>query len=326
MKSKRKIYVLKFICVIISLIIVNFGLIKINNVKAEGDECMKTVIITGANSGLGFETAKKIAKNKSFRVILACRNLTKGSDAMQKIKKETENENVKLMELNTASFKSIRKFAVAYEQSGYGSIYALLCNAGVSGTHTGITEDGFDVIFQTNHLGHFLLVNLLLPDISEDGLIFVTSSDMHDSPMKKMSWNGTEILAHPDIALAKDNIRYSYSKLCNLYFTYELANILKDSGSKIKVNAFNPGFMVTNFMPVSKESILFVKTNMPDRFGDLENSSSAYAQLVTEEGLVSGTGLYYDRSINPKKSSDLSYDKINARELWDKSLELTQLK
>lgn len=283
---------------------------------------MKNVIITGANSGLGFETAKKIANSGiEYRLILACRNVQKGEDAKKSIIAESGNENIVVMELNTASLDSVRRFAGEYEESGYGKIYALLCNAGVSGTNSGLTEDGFDVIFETNHLGHFLLTNLLLPWMEEEGLIFATSSDMHDSPMGKMEWNSTETLAHPNAALAHESIRYSYSKLCNLYFVYELAERLRSQGSCIKVNAFNPGLMKTNFMPLTKASMAFVKMSMPERYGDLDKSSTAYAQLVTEDGLVKESGLYYDRSIHAKRSSVLSYNIKNRKELWAKSCE-----
>ena len=278
---------------------------------------MKNVIITGANSGLGFETAKKIAKtSKEFRLILACRNVQKGNEAKEMIISESGNENVLVMKLDTASLEAVRDFAQDYAQSGCGAIHALLCNAGINGTHSGLTEDGFDLVFQTNHLGHFLLTRLLLPQMAPEGLVFATSSDMHDPPMGKFDWPGTGRLAHPGEELAKKNIRYSYSKLCNLYFIYGLAERLKQQDCGIKANAFNPGLMQTNFASVTKASMAFVKMSMPDRCGDLEKSSAAYARLVTQVGLVQESGLYYDRSINVKRSSPLSYDEANREELW----------
>ena len=283
---------------------------------------MRNVIITGGNSCLGLETAKKIAKaSGDYRIILACRNLQKGEAAKAAIKAESGNENVEVLQLDTSSLDSVRSFARQYEESGFGSIYALLCNAGINGTSKGTTEDGFDVIFETNHLGHFLLTNLLLPYMEEDGLIFATSSDMHDSPMKKMTWEGTDAIARPDGELAGEITRYSYSKLCNLYFIYELADRLREKGSNIKANAFNPGMMKTNFAPVNKASMKLVKMSMPNRVGDLDASSTAYAQLVTEDGLVTGSGQYYDRSIETAESSELSYSVENRKELWEKSSE-----
>ena len=234
---------------------------------------MRTVIITGGNSGLGFETAKKIAKDKDYRVILACRNPQKAEEAVRKIKEETGNENILSLQLDTASLASVRQFAKDYENLNIGRIYALLLNAGINGMHSGMTEDGMEVVFQTNHLGHFLLANLMLPFMDSDGKIFSTSSDMHDSPMGKMVWEGTEALAHPSEESKQSRLRYSFSKLCNLYFVYELAGRLEAESSGIRVNAFNPGMMQTNFAPVDKARAAMVKLTMPKRFGDLENSA-----------------------------------------------------
>lgn len=278
---------------------------------------MKTVIITGANSGLGLNTAIKIAGTSGeYRLILACRNMEKAEGAKREIIEKSGNKNVEVMELDVSSLFSVRSFADQYKARARESIYALLCNAGINGTNKGLTKDGFDVVFESNHLGHFLLTNLLLPCMEDKGRIFVTSSDMHDSPNRKMEWKGTESLAHPEPEMAEDTIRYSYSKLCNLYFVYELSRRLRAKGSSICANAFNPGLMETNFMPLTKESVQFVKTTMPNRLGDLERSSSALAELVTSEELVTGSGLYYDRSVHTARSSELSYNEQNAEELW----------
>lgn len=287
---------------------------------------MRTVIITGGNSGLGFETAKKIAKNKEYRVILACRNSDKAEDAVRKIKDETRNENILSMKLDTASLVSVRQFTVDYENLNIGRIYALLLNAGINGMHSGMTEDGCEIVFQTNHLGHFLLANLMLPYMESYGKIFATSSDMHDSPMGKMVWPGTEALAHPSEDGKASRLRYSFSKLCNLYFVYELARRLEKAGSGIHVNAFNPGFMQTNFAPVDKARATMVKLTMPKRFGDLEKSSDAYAELVVNDDLAATSAKYYDRSTTAIKSSELSYNTDNAKELWEASERLCGLK
>ena len=287
---------------------------------------MRTVIITGGNSGLGFETAKKIARDKDYRVILACRNEEKAEEAVRKIKDETGNSDILSMHLDTASLTSVREFAADYEKLNIGRIYALLLNAGINGMHTGMTEDGCEIVFQTNHLGHFLLANLMLPYMEPNGKIFATSSDMHDSPMGKMVWEGTEALAHPSEEGKESRLRYSFSKLCNLYFVYELTGRLEAKNSGIRVNAFNPGFMQTNFAPVDKARSAMVKLTMPKRFGDLDKSSDAYAELVVNDELAVTSANYYDRSTTAIKSSELSYNKENAEELWDASERLCGLK
>ncbi len=285
---------------------------------------MRTVIITGGNSGLGFETAKKIAADREYELILACRNPEKAAEAVSAIKEETGNEHVTSMTLDTASLSSVRAFAKEYASSRGGKVYALLLNAGINGMHGGMTEDGMEIVFQTNHLGHFLLAKLMMPYMDEHGKIFSTSSDMHDSPMGKMEWEGTEALAHPSEEGQKSRLRYSFSKLCNLYFIYELTRRLEAEGSGIRANAFNPGMMMTNFAPMNKASAAMVKMTMPNRVGDLGKSSDAYARLVVDDSLADTSGHYYDRSIEAVRSSDLSYNEENAKELWESSERLCE--
>lgn len=280
---------------------------------------MKNVIITGANSGLGFETAKKIAKDKEYRIILACRSAEKAETAKTRIVNETGNENVAVMVLDTSLLSSVRAFAGNYV-SEYGTVDVLINNAGISPAHGGTTAEGFELVFATNYLGHFFLTQLLLPHFSSDGRIINVTSDMHDPP-GGIEWKGTEYLAHPPV---DDRRKYSYSKLCNIYFTYKLGDVLKEQSSKITVNAFNPGFMAdTNFSGGHADNTraLAVKTTMPDRYGELGTSSDALAQIAVQEKFTGISGAYFDRSTNTKCSSELSYNKDNRDALWENSLE-----
>ena len=286
---------------------------------------MRNVIITGGNSGLGFETAKKVAMSRGYRVVLACRDQQRARRAVEEIMSITGNADVAAIPLDTASLASVRETAAAYEDGGFGEIHALLLNAGVSGQHDGVTVDGMDVVFQTNHLGHFLLANLLLPLMAENGKVFSTTSDMHDPPMGEMEWPGAEALAHPRGELALSRMRYSYSKLANIYFVYELARRLGAADSRVTANAFNPGMMQTGFASVGRAQAAMVKRAMPHRFGDLAKSSDAYARLVVDDALAVTSGNYYDRSTTAVPSSGLSYDEDNARELWVESMRLCGL-
>ena len=158
--------------------------------------------------------------------------------------------------------------------------------------------------------------------MEENGRIFNVSSDMYDPPRQmhpNFEWMGAEQLAKPNEELAKSRIRYSYSKLCNLYFTYELVKKIKDK--KIYVNAFTPGFMPNTGLGGGKanpQQIKFVNENFPERVGDLEKSSQALCDLITMDGFTSN-GEYFDRSTNTIKTSELSYNEKNAKELWDLS-------
>lgn len=281
---------------------------------------MRTIIITGANSGLGFETAKKIAKNKDYEVILACRNIEKANKAKEEIEVETNNNNIIVMKLDTSSLESVRKFVQEFKKLNK-KIYGLINNAGISSMgNDGVSQDGIEIVCATNYLGHFLLTNLLLPFMEKESKIFNVTSDMHNPP-GGMSWIEPELLFHP---VENDRKKYSYSKLCNIYFTYELDEILRKEKSNILVNAFNPGMMNTNFSGGHNSPVrtAMVKLTMPERLGDLDKSSSALAELTTNDK-YNDTGKYYDRSTNFIKSSELSYNVENRKDLWNKSVIIT---
>ena len=277
---------------------------------------MKTIIITGANSGLGFETAKKAAKDTENRIVLACRNAEKEEKAREEIARETGNDRIMTMSLDTSSLASVRTFA---ETAQSFSIDALVNNAGISPMgNDGLTAEGFELVFATNYLGHFLLTQLLLPHMAENAAVWNITSDMHNPP-GGLTWPGTEALAHP---AEDDRRKYSYSKLCMIYFTHELNRHYAEEGKKIFANSFNPGFMsATNFSKGGgKARDTMVKMTMPDRYGTLEDSSEALSQLVTDPAFANVANEYFDRSTNTKRSSDLSYNEENAKELWEKSL------
>ena len=287
------------------------------------DNSLKTIIITGASNGLGLETVKKIAKNfKNYRIIMACRNLSKSNPLKEEIAKESKNNNLIVMEIDVSSLESVQNFVKNYKNSSYGKINALVCNAGIGGQSVGTSKDGYDIIFATNHLGHFLLVNSLIPLMEENGRIIMLSSDMHDPPtfMTKgnFNWIGTKKLAKPDGNLAQSNIRYSYSKLCNLYFTYEFKKRMK--GKKIIINAFTPGFIpetgLSGGIKVPPQIIKMLADTQPQRMGDMEKSSQALCDIITMDNLTHN-GEYFDRSTKTIKTSELSYNEDNAKELWD---------
>lgn len=284
----------------------------------------KTYVITGGNSGLGFETAKRLAmKSDENTIILACRCLDKGHIATQKIQQITKNQNIEVIKLNLCELESVIAFAEEIKRRQM-VIDGLDNNAGISGIHTGLTKDGIDIVFQSNHLGHFLLTNLLLPYMAKDGRIVNISSDMHHPPYGELIWHGAEMLAYPNDDMKNDRSRYFYSKLCNLYFTYELNRRLRARNSQITVCAFNPGFMgETNLSQgITKEQIEYVKQTMPERYGELPISAQAVTDILTDIQYITSEAKYYNHSTMAEKSSELSYNKENAQELWELSIKL----
>ncbi|MDQ7093626.1 SDR family NAD(P)-dependent oxidoreductase [Desulfosporosinus sp. PR] len=285
----------------------------------------KTVIITGGNSGLGFECARNIAKNAEYRVILACRDMKKAEQAKDSLISESGNTSIEAMELDISSLASVRAFTKRYKERNL-PLSGLICNAGINGSFAGQSPDGFDIVFATNHLGHFLLTNLLLPAMLPSARIAVVSSDMHNPPGADLTWLNIETLAHPGESFQKGFVRYSYSKLCNLYFTYELSARLVSIGSDITVNALNPGLMTdTGFAPDKSRYTDEFLRQVSDRIGSLPQSGDALAQMITSPDLAQVTGKYFDRSTKRTESSPLSYSKENALELWHMSVTYTEL-
>lgn len=275
----------------------------------------RVFVITGANSGLGLETARILAgRSADGTVILACRDLGRGEDARLAI----GMPNVRTAHLDVSSLSSVREFAAAFE----GQLDALICNAGISHGPSS-TVDGVDGVFATNHLGHFLLTELLLDRMPPTGRVISVSSDMHSPPGPKLTWPSAAALARPGNH-AVGRLRYSYSKLCNLYFVYELSRRLRADGSDVSVAAFNPGLMTeTNFASMPRAVGAVMRRIFAARVGSLATSSAALASLAADPQLIDG--LYFDRSTRPTRSSELSYDIPNAVDLWQESARLSGL-
>lgn len=196
----------------------------------------KTVVITGGNTGIGYETALELAC-RGARVIIACRDMTKALNAASSIRKESKNENVLFRKLNLASCASIREFAskILKEES---RLDILICNAGVMFTPYSLTEDGFEMQFGTNHIGHFLLTNLLLDRLKEcaPSRVVVVASLAHTAgylDFNDMMWKKRY----------NSQLSYCRSKLANIMFARELAK--RVAGSGVTVCSLHPGTVYT---------------------------------------------------------------------------------
>jgi light-dependent protochlorophyllide reductase len=299
----------------------------------------KTVIITGANSGLGFECAKSIATaNKGWHIIIACRNAQKGEEAKQKITAETGYTALSVMVLDLASLKSVRNFAQLIEKTNFPPLRGLINNAGMQ-VMGGLefTEDGFEKTFGTNHLGHFLLTNLLLDKLKTPARIVVVSSGTHDPDTIEGRYNKPVFLGAKQLAKPKNEKemqgvqRYSTSKLANLLFAYELHKKLQDKN--ITVNAFDPAAVpATNLLQSIKSPLVrwAVRASsgifrlMGVKYSTPEASGSAMARLLLDEKFNNVSGKYF-QILDEKPSSKQSYDAQLAKMLWVDSADLVGL-
>lgn len=200
----------------------------------------KTALVTGANSGIGYQTALELARHGAH-VLLGCRSTAKGLAALDRLKKEVPGANAELVELDMASLASIRAFAAAYVGAGL-ALDLLINNAGVMALNTReTTVDGFERQFGTNHLGHFALTGLLMPSLlaaSAPRVVTVSS------------------LAHRNGKIDFDNLQsekkyvpwdaYNASKLANLMFALELERKARASASKLVSIPVHPGVSTTS--------------------------------------------------------------------------------
>lgn len=311
---------------------------------------MKTVVITGGNSGLGYYCAQEIAKNEDWYVIIACRNQDKATQALKRLKEQTSSDRLETMLLDLASLASVRQFAQEFTERDLPPLGAIVCNAGVQFIQRQTyTKDGFDTTFGVNHLGHFLLVNLLLKHLVIPARVIFVSSDTHDSSkttgMPAPYFRDPKLIAYPEKDDQLKNkkigeigrIAYTTSKLCNVLCGYELSRRLQEEGysteqNPITVNVFNPGLMpgsglAQDYTPVAKfvwNNILPILCNFLPNVNTMENAGQALAKLVFDSKLDNVTGKYFS-GFKMIPSSQESYDRALAKQLWKTSSELTQL-
>jgi retinol dehydrogenase-13 len=217
-------------------------------VKLDG----KTIIITGANTGIGLETAVDLAK-RNARVILACRSVERGETAAVEVRKRSGNDNVVFVQLDLASLDSVRKFAAKILEEE-PRIDILINNAGLYSPSFTQTADGIETTFAVNHLGHFLLTNLLLDRIKEAPsarIINVSSSAHHRAQIDFNDLNSES--SYVGIKT------YGRSKLANILFTRKLTKELQ--GTSVTVNALHPGAIYTNIFSQNLNFGLVCKLN-----------------------------------------------------------------
>ncbi len=201
----------------------------------------QVIIVTGANSGIGFETAKELAR-KGAQTILACRSLEKGNDAAQRIRAEVPNARLEPMVLDLSRLKSVRAFAETFKAS-HDHLNMLINNAGIMWVPYGKTEDGFEQHFGTNHLGHFALTGLLLDRLLKaPGSRVVTVSSMGH---RSGNMDFDNLMYEGGIGYQRQRA-YGRSKLANLLFTLELQRRFDVLQANAMATAAHPGGSNTN--------------------------------------------------------------------------------
>jgi retinol dehydrogenase-12 len=267
----------------------------------------KLALVTGANTGIGRVTALELAR-AGAEVILACRNEAKTRPAMDAIAQQTGNDRLHFAPLDLASLASVRACAEQVLER-HGPLHLLINNAGLAGQR-GLSADGFELTFGVNHLGHFLLTQLLLERLvdSAPARIVTVSSKAHD----RVDGIDFELVRRPTRTFI--GIReYAVSKLANILFTTELARRLEGSG--VSTYAVHPGRVASDIwrrIPWPFRGIM--TRNM------ISNEEGAQTTLHCAQSEEAGreTGLYYARS-RPATPSAAARDRALAEELWRRS-------
>ncbi|OHV05287.1 oxidoreductase [Mycobacterium talmoniae] len=272
----------------------------------------RTVIVTGANSGLGEVTARELAR-VGARVILAVRTVAKGEAAAQRMTGDVEVRPLDLQDL-----ASVQRFA-----DDIASVDVLINNAGVMAVPYALTVDGFESQIGTNHLGHFALTNLLLPKITDR--VVTVSSLMHH--FGYISLNDLNWKSRPYSAW----LSYSQSKLANLLFTKELQRRLDAAGSPLRALAAHPGWSHTNLQGNSGSKFVDAAVLGVDRmvstdadFGARQTLYAAAQRLPGNTFIGPRFGLY--GRTQPTWRTPLAKRATTAAALWELSEQLTATK
>lgn len=263
----------------------------------------QTILITGATSGIGKETAIQLAKTGA-KIVFNARNEERGATALKDIISASGNDSVSFEVCNLSSFASIRTFANAIAEQ-YEHLDVLINNAGVWEDSRAISQDGIERTWAVNHLAPFLLTNLLLPLLkkAEGARIVTVSSALH--PRGVIQFDNLELAT--DYSAMK---AYANSKLANILFTRELAKRL--SGTDITANCLHPGVISTS---LARDANIFMRMffKIIGKKASKGAETSVYLAISPEvEGV---TGEYFQDSA-PFKSASASKDMEVAAQLW----------
>lgn len=298
------------------------------NLDQVPDQSGRVVVVTGANSGIGYEAALALAKRKA-RVVLACRDAQKAKAAVGRIREEVPNASVTTMLLDLADLSSVAAFAKAFSDEHH-HLDLLINNAGVMALPKRLTADGFEMQFGTNHLGHFALTAQLIdPLLATQGSRVVNVSSIAHQFGKirfdDLQWN----------RWYSKWLAYAQSKLANLLFTHELDRRLKRAGENTISVACHPGWAATNLQETGPK---MSGSKWMARLSELGNT------LVAQDAASGALPTLY-ASVEPLRGNEYvgptstlgwrgspdvvtpaakAHDPKTARRLWEVSESLTQ--
>ncbi len=284
----------------------------------------KTIVITGANSGIGKAAAIQLAQSGA-NVVIACRSMERGTSALQEIKHISGNTDVDLMQVDMSSMTSVRRFAAEF-QSRFSRLDVLIHNAAnfqLTMKTPVLTPEGLETIFATNHVGPFLLTHLLLDMLKAS------------APSRILTVASKGLVVYPGLDIEFDNLdgsrnftpqhAYYQSKLAQVMFTYDLAERLQGTGVTVNcirvTNVALPDDRLQNF-PGWMRKIYELKRKMSIT---PEQQAHTYVYLAADPDVEQITGGYWDENNKQVRSSQNSYNKETWKKLWDGTSRLAGL-
>ena len=286
----------------------------------------KVIVVTGGNSGLGYESVKAFAM-KGADVIMASRSVEKAEEARTEILKDVPRAKIKVMQLDLGDLESVKNFASEFKKN-HKTLDVLLNNAGIMMTPYFTTKDGFEGQLGTNHLGHFALTGLLLDVILDTAgsRIVNVSSSAHKSG--KMDFSNLQFENGKDYSPMK---AYGRSKISNLLFTYELQRKLEAANKKTIAVAAHPGFALTNLTRHLQGKFLVKILSPLLKLMAQDQAMGALPQIrASVDPEVKGSQYYGPGGKNGMKgypvvvsSNEASHNTADAAKLWEASEKLT---
>ena len=266
----------------------------------------RTVVVTGANTGIGLATASALA-GQGWRVFVACRSEGKGAAAVASIKAATGNDAVFLLPLDLADLSSVRTCADAFLARGE-ALQVLVNNAGVAGRR-GLTKQGFELMFGVNHLGHFLLTQLLLERLTSSGpaRVVTVASDAHYSA-RGIDWDALRRPARGITGLGE----YAVSKLCNVLFSQELAR--RTEGTGVHAYALHPGVVASD---IWRRVPWPVRPLVTRRMLTVDQGAQTSLYCATSPSVAGDSGRFYDKCAL-REASEVATPELG-RALWERS-------
>lgn len=283
----------------------------------------KTIIITGANAGIGKAAAIQLAR-LGAHVIMACRNLDRGQKALAEVRQASGSDTVELMQIDMSSQKSIRAFAAQFNAT-HDRLDALIHNA-ANFDHTlkkaTLTEDGVETVFATNHLGPFLLTELLLERIkaSKGRIITVASKGLMTYPFLGIEFDNLN-------GERKFNLQHAYyhAKQAQVMFTFDLAERLKGTG--VTVNCVRVGNVAIPDERLTHLPGWMLKMyEMKRKYAMTpEKMAETYVWLAADPAVANITSGYFDAPKVPVKANANAYNRETQKKLWDVSEKLVKV-